>query len=293
MISYKSVLAEMGESITTKSVSKTEVRQIAETSIRSTISFMMMTAVTFFQIGQLQPGRPSLKDTTTGAKDFEKLLSLANNNVAVCPLYSNNIHSTDDSAVYFVSGINDKNECKWEITKNDGENNNVRSKYSTKQQSVLFGQTARLTWSMIADRTVAPVYVSFLGLSERELPKETFPSGVLVMPIQGLAVGGVDPSCTSVGYVTFVRAGKEAEKNNFKHYQQAVFRPYVSKKRNVSDDVSPTEADRAVSCSDGGGAQLGALLEEESIDAANSLLLTLCKHSASRTAAEQYANFFM
>ena len=81
MINYKSVLAEMGESITTKSVSKTEVRQIAETSIRSTISFMMMTAVTFFQIGQLQPGRPSLKDATEGAKDFEKLVSLANNNV--------------------------------------------------------------------------------------------------------------------------------------------------------------------------------------------------------------------
>ena len=136
--------------------------------------------------------------------------------------------------MYFVSGINDKKEGEWEIKKNDGENNNVRSKYSTKQQSVLFGQTSWLTWSMTADGTIAPVYVTFLGLSERELPKETFPSGVLVMPIQGLAVGGVDPSCTSVSYVAlFVQAGKDAEKQNFKHYQQAVFRPYVSKKRNV------------------------------------------------------------
>ena len=45
-----------------------------------------------------------------------------------------------------------------------------------------------------------------------------------------------------------------------------------------------------MSCSDGGGAQLGALLEEDLLEAANNLLLTLCKHSERRTAAEQYAD---
>jgi len=110
------------------------------------------------------------------------------------------------------------------------------------------------------------------------------------MPILGLSVGGVDPNCTAVGYIAFVRAGKDAEKENFKHYQEHIFRPYVSRKRNLCDGIAPTEVDRAVSCSDGGGAQLGALLEEESIEAANNLLLTLVKHSTSRTAAEQYAD---
>lgn len=75
--------------------------------------------------------------------------------------------------MYFVSGINDKNECEWEITKDDGKNRNVRSRYSTQQQSVLFGQTARLTWSMTADGTVAPTYVSSLGLTERENYQKT------------------------------------------------------------------------------------------------------------------------
>ena len=32
------------------------------------------------------------------------------------------------------------------------------------------------------------------------------------MPILGLSVGGVDPNCTAVGYIEFVRAGKDAEK---------------------------------------------------------------------------------
>ena len=104
---YKSVMMGFGDSATTNSVSKTEVRQTAECSIRSTVSFIMMTAVTMYSLGELQPGRPSLKDATAGAKEFEKLVSMANNNVAVCPLYYNNIHSTDDSAVYFVSDIND------------------------------------------------------------------------------------------------------------------------------------------------------------------------------------------
>ena len=58
----------------------------------------------------------------------------------------------------------------------------------------------------------------------------------------------------------------------------------------MCDGVSPTEADRAVSCSDSGEAQLGTLFEEESIEAANNLLLTLVQHSASRTTAEQYAD---
>ena len=58
---------------------------------------------------------------------------------------------------------------------------------------MLFGQRARFTWSVSADGTVAPAYVSFLGLSEREweLPKD----GILVLPIEGLSVGGVDPNC--------------------------------------------------------------------------------------------------
>jgi hypothetical protein len=68
---------------------------------------MMMTAVTLSQIGDMQPGRPSLHKATTGAKTSERLVSKANNNLPVQPLQSKNIiHSMDDSGVYFVSGVN-------------------------------------------------------------------------------------------------------------------------------------------------------------------------------------------
>ena len=93
----------------------------------------MILAVTIYSLEELQPGWPSLKDATEGAKEFEKLVLIANTNVAVCPLYSNNIHSSDDGAICFVSGINDQKECEWKIARYQGENNNVRSRYSTKQ----------------------------------------------------------------------------------------------------------------------------------------------------------------
>ena len=38
---------------------------------------------------------------------MERLVSEANKNVPVRPLFSKNIHSTDDSGVYFVSAHND------------------------------------------------------------------------------------------------------------------------------------------------------------------------------------------
>ena len=286
---YKSLLASLkSTTITQRAVDKTEVREIAEKSIRSTISFMMMTAVTLFQIGDMQAGRPSLNKATAGAKTFERLVSQANNDLPVRPLQSNNIHSTDDSGVYFVSGVNNKKECEWRIAKDEGENNDVKSVYKTTKQSMLFGQRARFTWSASADGTVAPAYVSFLGLSERELPKDSCPDGILVLPIEGLSVGGVDPDCKSVGYIVFVRGGKDQEKQNFRYYQETVFRPYVERKKNLATGVPASEEDRSVSCSDGGGAQLTTLLEEDSLVAADNLLLTLCKHSASRSGAEQY-----
>ena len=104
--------------------------------------------------------------------------------------------------------------------KNDGEKNSVKSIYNPCKKSMLIGQRIRLTWTISADGTVAAVYVSVLGLNSRELPVDTCPSGVLVLPIEGLAIGGVDPDCRAIGYVAFVRAEKDLEKQNFKHYQK-------------------------------------------------------------------------
>lgn len=88
--------------VTTKAVTKTEVRQTSEQSIRSMVSFMMTIATTMYQMGPMQSGRPSVYKATKGAQILEKLVSKANGGIAVHPLHPRNIHSTDDMSVYFV-----------------------------------------------------------------------------------------------------------------------------------------------------------------------------------------------
>jgi hypothetical protein len=47
-------------------------------------------------------------------------------------------------------------------------------------------------------------YISFLGLTVCELPLATCPSGRMVIHIEGLAVGGVNPDCKSDRFIVLV-----------------------------------------------------------------------------------------
>ena len=134
-----------------------------------------------------------------GAQQLEKLVSEANDGVPIRPLFPGNIHLTDNSGVYFVSADNGDAGCEWRIAHLDGIDTSVRSKYHKTPQTMLLGQRARLTWSAFADGTVATPYITFLGLNEWELPTTKCPSGILMIPIEGLDVGGVNPDCKSMG----------------------------------------------------------------------------------------------
>jgi len=163
----------------------------------------------------------------------------------------------------------------------------VRSKFGTEPTAAPMGQRARFTWSTSADGTVACPYISFLDLSERELPKTSCPSGVLMIPIEGLAVGGVNPECKSLGYLVFVRKGEDMETANFTHYRNEVFRSYVHAKRKIRDGVPLSEEERAVSWQDGGGPQLKTIMDADSLTLDDEMKLTVNNHSASRSAVEQ------
>ena len=108
-----------------------------------------------FQIGEVQPGHNKVVKATDGSQIFEWLVSQANENVPVCPLFPKNIHSTDDLGVYFVSAYNDTDGCEWRVGRNDGTDTGVKSRYQTTVTSMLMGQHARLTWTVSADGTVS------------------------------------------------------------------------------------------------------------------------------------------
>ena len=152
---------------------------------------------------------------------------------------------------------------------------------------MFLGQRARLTWSTTADGTVATQYISFLGLNERELPKTKCPSCILMIPIEGLAVGGVNPDCKSVGYVALVCIGTDMETDNFINCRNTVFRKYVSSKRNAREGVPIPEEELAVAWKDGGGPQLKAITREYSMATDEDMKCIINKHYTSLSTVEQ------
>jgi len=205
--------------------------------------------------------------------------------------FPHNIHSTDDSGVYFVSADNGEDGCEWSIAKDDGTNTSVRSHYKTMEKSLLIGQRARMTWTESADGTVATPYISFLGLNARELPEDTCLSGIMVVPVEGLAIGGVNPDCKTVGYIVLVRNAPGIETDNFTNYRKTVFRKFVNSKRNAREGIAIPEEESAVSWQDGGGPQLKAITNEDSMAVDEDMKCTINKHSASRSAVEQPMDF--
>ena len=98
----------------------------------------------------------------------------------------------------------------------------------------LNGMRVRLTFTMTGTGSLAPPFITVTGLSEKELPVETCPSGVMHIEIPGLCVGaGQDLRHEAIGYVAFIRAnsnsasGKTTDIRNFEFYRDEVLIPFV------------------------------------------------------------------
>lgn len=118
--------------------------------------------------------------------------------------------------------------------------------YKTTAVQSPLGVRIILTWSGSADGTVAPTYITVSNLNERELPVAEHPTGIWVIPVRGLCVGGVNPDCTSVGYIVFMRKGEKVDTLNFTHYREIVYRPYVKSKKKSQEGVNKHSASRSV-----------------------------------------------
>ena len=99
----------------------------------------------------------------------------------------------------------------------------------------LNGMRVRLTFTMPGTGSLAPPFITVTGLSEKELPVETCPSGVMHIEVPGLCVGaGQDLRHEAIGYVAFIRAnsnsasGKTTDIRNFEFYRDEVLIPFVS-----------------------------------------------------------------
>ena len=78
------------------------------------------------------------------------------------------------------------------------------------------------------------------------------------------------------------------QKGNFMFYHEHVYRPYIESKRNLPVGVPISDEQRAVGYRDGGGPQLKAIQNEDSMQKDDDSKITNNKHSASRSAVEQF-----
>ena len=246
----KTVITDIVSSeITDKAIAKTEARIAAESSIRSTASFLITTAMTMYQIGEVQPETKNIGEATEGAQKFYKLISSYYGGVVVRPLPTSHIASTDDTTLVWDLHASDSSQYEWRIAYGVSKNNGIHSKFTPTKTSAAMPVRARLTVSAAADGTMCPTYVTITGLNERELPESAAPDGILVVPIKAFCIGGgnLNPDHPQVGCIVFLKKGKDIETANFEYYRQKIFIPWLETKREKQDGVPIAEDDRIFS----------------------------------------------
>jgi hypothetical protein len=87
----------------------------------------------------------------------------------------------------------------------------------------------RLTYTMNAMGMTAAPFITIYGLNERELSKDVYPDGHLIVAVPGLCAGGSqNVQIREVSYLCFIRSekstvnNKTAEQRNFEYYREKV-----------------------------------------------------------------------
>ena len=178
-----------------KGSAKTDSRHTAENSIMSTVSFFMVVASTHLLVGEKNSRYHKYKqEPTKGANVLAKMVSECNNNAPVYPILPGLVFSTDDSTMFVFKGKETNTET-WYLLQDNGVNNGVvkynQSVYGNEEGGTdhLNGLRVRLTFTMNATCMLAATFITVTGVTERELPRDVCPSGVLYIKIPGLCLG--------------------------------------------------------------------------------------------------------
>jgi hypothetical protein len=262
-----------GISAVETAIPKTNSRYTAEHSLMAAVSLLLTVATTFFY-----PTPPSIiprsddRNTvmTDGAAKLKELVSEALGGLPLSCVQPEFMTSTDDTVAYVFAGTQPKGGSMWKLVKTaDLEGRDCRSIYQkVDSQSNMCGFRIKLTFTFNAAGQMAPLFISVTGLSEKELPSETCPSGMLVMKVKGLAIGAnVNVDCESVGYVVFLRKSdtNELDTRRFTYYRDEVYLPFIEtirKSMGYEPGTPVPEVLTVVSSQDGDAEQRRVLTDE-------------------------------
>ena len=105
----------------------------------------------------------------------------------------------------------------------------TRSKYKFDDCKNMNGLRVKLTYTFTSIGTMAPIFISVLGLNERELPQDH----CISIDIPGLCVGGggVTVGNNQRGILMFMRGESGIDKDMYRIYRDEVLLPFLSKSR--------------------------------------------------------------
>ena len=281
---------------TTQAIDKTGARFTAERSARSMVAFLTTAAATcFVPIDSGELSTRLIQDNKLAS-----LVSQAMGGVPLTAVHEDLILSTDDTTLFVFAGAAGKPLVPYRIANAKGRTGTYAA-FKLDDLDHKDGTRVRLTVTMSGGGMIAPLFSTVTGLTARELPEDTCPSGVLVIEIPGLCVGGaVDPVATygeGIGYVAFMR-GREEDANkdapqlvNFTHYRKKVLHRFVECIREkLHGHVRGTEVPAWLTCvswTDGDINQLAAIKAIEMVLLDRQKKIQSAKHSPQASGTEQ------
>ena len=272
---------------------KTVARWTALRSIRHALCHALSSIASIMMVGVTSGGKPS-------SSPAAKMVSQCFGDASVTAVVPALMTSTDDCGFYKTDGMMRSEKPEWMPVTFGTENTGVSSVCNHKPSAtaIFNGVTVKLTVTTTADGEVAPFFVTAGGLNRDELCPEACPSGVLIVPVEGLDVAG-DPDGNSVGYVCLIRKAAEGtvvgttpETVLHDFYIRNVHWPFIAKRRKLVDpswDPANGVPDHLSSIAFGDGA--GTLMQAktaESIQATHAdIKITDVKHGAAATGGQQ------
>ena len=228
------------------------------------------------------------------AKLFKKLVGAANGGVDVHFVKPEYVLSTDDTTIYIFAGADKNGNGTWILANpEDMTESGTHSLYSPSDVNNMNGFRVKPTYTLTAGGQIAPIFIT-VYVSEKEMPAEKCPSGVLFVTIPGLAVGSdIDPNNSLPGYIVFLRKTGDSSLDKRKHklYRDKILLPFVERLRQFNDGyVTGTDIPielTVVSWSDGDLAQMAVTKDEEQMEINEKKRIISNKQSAARTGTEQ------
>ena len=271
---YHSALKSMSNITERTAQSKTQHRDIAETSSRAMMSNYtgMLSVVAVIESAE-HPIPAQFKFDASRASKGENLSREIYAKAMGVPVES--VHFTppdlisniDDMASMYVppKKQDERSEDRSVLVDVSSTTNNSYGIHSSNVNSEprCNDLKIRLTNSITLGGQYMPVFVQLPGFTENEIPRSKVPNGVVILEVPGLALdGNINPFSNNVGYIALIRGNeKDCETEVFRHYEQKVRQPSLTRIRQNLNLPPSDPIAQAVITIDGGVPQLIAHME--------------------------------